>query len=147
MDKDIVNTVSVTIDGEVFQLSSTDSEEHIKEVAFYIDKKIREIYSVKSKGSTNSRLRTLFISLNIANDLFKEIKEKEEIIEEMSMIEAESNLYKDEMKELTDINNKLKERIKELEEEVKYAENQLNEYIEVFEINEGIRNNKVKRLN
>jgi len=66
------NRIKVVIDGVIYELSSSESVEYIQTVSNYIDRKIKSIYSVKSEGAINPSLRTLFISLNIADDLFKE---------------------------------------------------------------------------
>ncbi|WP_250230093.1 cell division protein ZapA [Anaeropeptidivorans aminofermentans] len=142
-----INCVQVVIDGEVFELSSPESPEHIQNVARYIDRKIKEIYSFKSEAAINARLRTLFISLNIADDLFKEKREKSDLYETIARLETDLDGYKNEIASLMEEREALKLRIEELEKEVIEAENNLNEYIEVFELNEGIKNNKIKRLN
>ncbi|MBE6011093.1 MAG: cell division protein ZapA [Lachnospiraceae bacterium] len=142
-----INRVQVVIDGEVFELSSPESPEHIQNVARYIDRKIKEIYSFKSEAAINARLRTLFISLNIADDLFKEKREKSNLYETIARLETDLDGYKNEIASLMEEREALKLRIEELEKEVIEAENNLNEYIEVFELNEGIKNNKIKRLN
>jgi cell division protein ZapA len=142
-----INCVQVVIDGEVFELSSPESPEHIQNVARYIDRKIKEIYSFKSEAAINARLRTLFISLNIADDLFKEKREKSNLYETIARLETDLDGYKNEIASLMEEREALKLRIEELEKEVIEAENNLNEYIEVFELNEGIKNNKIKRLN
>lgn len=142
-----INRVQVVIDGEVFELSSPESPEHIQNVARYIDRKIKEIYSFKSEAAINARLRTLFISLNIADDLFKEKREKNDLYETIVRIENDLDGYKNEIATLTEEREALKLKIEALEKEVIEAENNLNEYIEVFELNEGIKNNKIKRLN
>lgn len=142
-----INRVQVVIDGEVFELSSPESPEHIQNVARYIDRKIKEIYSFKSEAAINARLRTLFISLNIADDLFKEKREKSDLYETIARLETDLDGYKNEIASLMEEREALKLRIEELEKEVIEAENNLNEYIEVFELNEGIKNNKIKRLN
>jgi len=75
-----MNRIKVVIDNVVYELSSSEPVEHIQTVANYIDRKIKNIYSVKSEGAINPSLRTLFVSLNIADDLFKE-KEKVKVLE------------------------------------------------------------------
>lgn len=143
----VVNRINVVIDGEVFELSSRESPEHIQKVAGYIDKKIKEIYSVKSQGAINARLKTLFISLNIADDLFKESKEVARLKEEINTIENAAEAYKVEISAMHEENKALKERIKELEKGITDLENEVNAYIEVYEIDKGVKNNKIKRFN
>ena len=82
------NTVEVVIDGEVVTLVGVESEEYIQRVARYIDKKISEINrSRKQPFAANSFMKTLLISVNIADDLFKErenYKKLEETLKEQS---------------------------------------------------------------
>ena len=67
------NTVEVVIDGEVVTLVGVESEEYIQRVARYIDKKITEINRTRKQPfAANSFMKTLLISVNIADDLFKE---------------------------------------------------------------------------
>lgn len=87
------NRVEVVIDKVVYELTSSESVEYIQTVANYIDRKIKSIYSTRSEAAMNPRLRTLFISLNIADDLFKE-KEKSKAME--SKYEKELNAFKEE---------------------------------------------------
>ncbi|MCL2564719.1 MAG: cell division protein ZapA [Defluviitaleaceae bacterium] len=75
------NRIEVVIDKVVYELTSSESVEYIQTVANYIDRKIKSIYSTRSEAAMNPRLRTLFISLNIADDLFKE-KEKTKALEQ-----------------------------------------------------------------
>ena len=84
-----LNKVSVVIDKETYTLSSYDSPEYIEEVASYINEKIAEIYSKKSDAKLNSRLKTLYISLNIADDLFKERQKSKALEEEILILKRE----------------------------------------------------------
>ena len=67
-----LNRIEVVIDKVVYELSSSEPVEYIQSVANYIDRKIKSIYSARSEAAINPRLKTLYISLNIADDLFKE---------------------------------------------------------------------------
>ena len=98
-----MNRIKVVIDGVVYELSSSEPIEYIQTVANYIDRKIKNIYSVKSEGAINPSLRTLFVSLNIADDLFKE-KEKVKMLErEASGLRRELAAAKEEMEQLKGI--------------------------------------------
>jgi len=84
-----MNRIKVVIDNVVYELSSGESVEYIQTVSNYIDRKIKSIYSVKSEGSINPSLRTLFISLNIADDLFKERDKVKELEREAAGLRKE----------------------------------------------------------
>jgi len=84
-----MNRIKVIIDGVVYELSSSESAEYIQAVANYIDRKIKSIYAVKSEGAINPSLRTLFVSLNIADDLFKEKDRVKELERESSALKKE----------------------------------------------------------
>ena len=84
-----MNRIKVVIDNVVYELSSGESVEYIQMVANYIDRKIKNIYAAKSEGSINPSLRTLFISLNIADDLFKEKDKVKELEREAAGLRKE----------------------------------------------------------
>ena len=84
-----MNRIKVVIDNVVYELSSGESVEYIQTVANYIDRKIKSIYSAKSEGAINPSLRTLFVSLNIADDLFKEKDKVKELEREAAGLRKE----------------------------------------------------------
>ncbi|MCL2592459.1 MAG: cell division protein ZapA [Defluviitaleaceae bacterium] len=86
-----LNKVKVVIDKETYILSSLDSQKHMEKVARYINNKIEDIYTKKHDAQLNSRLKTLYISLNIADDLFKERQKNKELLEEIEKLKKELN--------------------------------------------------------
>ena len=143
-----LNRIKVVIDDVVYELTSHESPEHIQTVANYIDKKIKSIYSVKSEASINPRLKTLFISLNIADDLFAEkakidelIQKNEELISKYSDVDA----Y---LENLLEENKKLKEENEQMAAETEKLKNELEEYMEAFELEEELKKEKkVTKIN
>jgi len=143
-----LNRIKVVIDDVVYELTSHESPEHIQTVATYIDKKIKSIYSVKSEASINPRLKTLFISLNIADDLFAErAKSKElsakvdEFVEKYSDIDAK-------LESLMEENRRLKEENETMVQESERLKNELEEYMEAFELEEDLKKDKkVAKIN
>jgi len=135
------NRIEVVIDKVVYELASSESVEYIQTVANYIDRKIKTIYSTRSEAAMNPRLRTLFISLNIADDLFKE-KEKAKAIEKK--YESELKGFKDENLKLqkdyasmkAELDNykyeiqKAKQEIDDSRAELERAKQELDERIE-----------------
>lgn len=59
--------------GNEYTITSNDTEEYIHRVAFYVDKKLTEIYGRNNRLSTN--MAAVLASVNIADELFK-TKEK-----------------------------------------------------------------------
>jgi len=96
-----MNRIKVVIDGVIYELSSGESVEYIQSVANYIDRKIKNIYSVKSEGAINPSLRTLFISLNIADDLYKEREKVKELEREASSLRKEIATLKEKNEKLS----------------------------------------------
>lgn len=91
------NSAQVVIDGRVITLSGYESEEYLQKVAAYLNNKIAECVSVPGFRRQNAELRSILISLNIADDYFKS-KRQGTILEEE--IEAKD-------KELYDIKHEL----------------------------------------
>ena len=120
------NEVEVVIGGEVYRLSADESEEYIQRVATYINKKISDIYENSSNPTINSSLRTLFVSINIADDFLKEqdksLKQKEDLdtyFQEVTRLESENHL--------------LKQKIKLLQKEIEEVKLEFQEYINTFD--------------
>jgi cell division protein ZapA len=142
-----MNRIKVLIDENVYELSSPESPEYIQKVAGYIDKKIKSVYSVKSEGSMNPRLKTLFISLNIADDLFKEKSEVERLQKRLEELEKSLKKSEEQKKKSDEEVISLKSRLAVFESEANKARNELEEYIEAFELEEEIsKDSKVARL-
>ena len=101
------NQVKVVIGGEVYELNSEESPQHIQAIATYVDSKMKEMYKQKSKTYINAKLRSLFISLNIADDLFKEKAKNHKLQEEVLELSETLKEYMEENKELLKINEEL----------------------------------------
>ena len=152
------NRVEVVIDGQIITLVSDEKEEYMQRVALYIDKKLSEIKSNKSNKPVTEHLRTLLISVNIADDYFKAV-EKCQVIEdtheayvhEMGRMQEESlmlseklHLMQAQLSELQDRSSREVERLQEenarlvdvsrdLQEQLQYARTELEEYISTFD--------------
>lgn len=114
-----LNHVRVVIDGDVHELTSEETTEHIQTVARYIDDKIKTIYKQKANGYLNPRNRTLLIALNIADDLFKERETITKIQKENKDLTESLEEYLDENTNLRGQNALLTERVEQLEKEIK----------------------------
>ena len=143
-----LNRVKVVIDDVVYELTSHESPEHIQTVANYIDKKIKSIYSVKSEASINPRLKTLFISLNIADDLFAEKEQAKELSEKNQELVLKYRDIDAELEKLMEENKKLKEENEIMAAQTQKLKNELEEYMEAFELEEELKKDKkVTKIN
>ena len=124
------NNIKVVIDGEMYELTSSEEQEYIQKIAVYIDKKIKEIYKKRGNSYMNQRLKSLFISLNIADDLFKEKEKNLKTKQEIKELSDSLSDYMDENAKLEQENSLLQEKIKLLEKELFDAKNELNEFLE-----------------
>ena len=143
-----LNRIKVIIDDVVYELTSHESPEHIQTVANYIDKKIKSIYAVKSEASINPRLKTLFISLNIADDLFAEKAKNEELGNKVNELVDKYGHIDSKVETLMEENKKLKEENETMKLEAEKLRNELEEYMEAFELEEELkRDKKVAKIN
>ena len=143
-----LNRVKVVIDDVVYELTSHESPEHIQTVANYIDKKIKSIYAVKSEASINPRLKTLFISLNIADDLFAEKKQVKELSQKNDELISKYSDIDATLESLLEENKKLKEENETMAAETEKLRNELAEYLEAFELEEELKKEKkVTKIN
>lgn len=62
----------VLIGGNVYTLSGQESEEYIQRVALYINNKMDEMKGSDNGKQLNTRLFSVLLAINIADDLFKE---------------------------------------------------------------------------
>lgn len=124
--------VKVVIDSEVYELASDENPEYVQMVATYIDGKIKEIYKKRNNIYINTKLKSLFISLNIADDLFKERKNTETIKKENKDLNDSLVDYMDENAKLLQENAMLKEKVEILEKEMIDVKKELRQFLENF---------------
>jgi len=70
--------VEAKIDGKVYIIKGNASEEHIKAVAEYVDKKIKMI--TKNRPNLSRSKATVLAALNITDELFRLNREYEELL-------------------------------------------------------------------
>ncbi|MCD8089525.1 MAG: cell division protein ZapA, partial [Clostridiales bacterium] len=75
------------INGKVYRLSTTDSEEYIKSVAEYVNRKYTEILKETSSIARLSEYFPIMLALNIADDLFKKSDDRGKSIKANSDLE------------------------------------------------------------
>ena len=132
-----LNKIKVVIDGQIHQLESEDDPEYVQKVAAYIDSKIKDIHRQKNNGYINHRMKTLFISLNIADDLFKEREINKALKEETNELTASLSEYISHVEILKKENKKLKEELEAAKNQIagynKKAKQQVLEKPQVLE--------------
>lgn len=68
----------ITIAGRKYTLSGIASEEYLKQVADYLNRKIHEMSDDMSYWKLNGEMKTLMLQLNLADDYFKEKERADE---------------------------------------------------------------------
>ncbi|WZL83104.1 cell division protein ZapA [Vallitaleaceae bacterium 9-2] len=97
------NESKVLIGGNVYTLSGDESEEYLQHVALYINKKMQEVQNSENGKKLNTRLQSVLLAINIADDYFKvktSLDEKERQIEELK---KETDRLKNELDDYIDL--------------------------------------------
>lgn len=126
-------TQEVLIDGKVYTVSGAGSEEYFQEIARYLDKKIAEAKRFKPITNAGFDISTLFILINIVDDLLKQKALSEELAASCKKIKQELTAFQDEVEKLTVENMALTEKLEETILNYKNAKNELEDYIENFD--------------
>lgn len=125
----------VIIGGRSYKLGGGDSE-HIKEVASYVDKKLRELNRLSSSDISSSPSFPIILALNISDDLFKAKEELEKVnktdAENVQKSVGDENDEKKIKDLLSDIEAKDKE-IAELRYKISSAEDEKNKLSEILD--------------
>lgn len=109
------NETKVLIGGNVYTLSGYESEEYIQRVALYINNKMEEMRGSANGKQLNTRLFSVLLALNIADDLFKERTRLEEAKERLRLKEDQISNLEEDMLEQQILIDDLKEQISKLE--------------------------------
>ena len=89
------NKVTVKIMDRDYTLVSEDSREHMQRVANFVDDKMRETFNGNKKLST--AMVGVLTALNIADELFKALSEKEELERRINSPQYELKSARDEL--------------------------------------------------
>ena len=125
-------SVKVVIGGDVYDLESDGNPEHLHSVAAYIDGKIKAIHKQQNSIYINTKLKSMFLALNIADDLFKERQLSVDIKKERVELNESLSDYMDENAKLVQENALLKEKIVQLEKEMIDVKQELRQFLENF---------------
>lgn len=134
------NDTTVLIGGNVYTLAGSESEEYIQRVALYINNKLEEIKKSENAKKLNTRLMSILLEINIADDYFK-AKEKTDELEKLLLskdeiiinLEHEIRKLRVKLEEFDGEKSKFNQRIEALKTEVDSYKAELDEYIEIFD--------------
>jgi len=84
--------LSVVIDGKVYMLSGGSSEAYMQKIASYVDNKIRELKEIPNFTKLSPDYRSVLLSLNLAEELFKVQDEKD--VSNKEYREKEEEIYR-----------------------------------------------------
>lgn len=124
------NQIQVVIDGDIYELTSHEDPEYVQNVALYIDKKIKEIYKKRGNSYLSPNLKSLFISINIADDLFKEKDKNKDKDKEIKELSSSLSDFMEENAKLVEENSILTEKVELLEKELFAAKQDLKDFLE-----------------
>ena len=119
------NRVKISIDGKSFTLVGEETEEHMRQVAEYIDRKMVEIRQKAVAVTLDSSLAYVLTSINVADDYFKEKAYTAELEGRLVGMTAR-------LKEMT-------ARLEEAEKAKEAAEAKLDEYALAMEDGMGVQ--------
>lgn len=73
------NRIKISVDGKSFTLVGEETEEHMREVAVYIDDKIKEVRKSGVAVRMDTSLAYVLAGLNVADDYIKEKEKRAEL--------------------------------------------------------------------
>ncbi len=127
------NKVEVVIAGKTYTLVGCESEEYIKKVANYINEKMNMIMGADFSKSLNPTMVSVLMSINVADDLFKELEKNTTLEQEKKELGTKFDFFEEDFMRLQKENLYLKEKVSELQLEVLNAKNELDKFIEAFD--------------
>lgn len=132
------NKIEVFIGGKVYKILGEESEEYLQKVARYIDKKMQEVTNTDRPTVVSNSVIAILTAINVADDYFK-MKDKHELLSN-NLQQSNTNsqvieMYELEIGKLQQENIALKEKLDQVMIELANAKNELNDYIETFDLN------------
>lgn len=135
------NRVDVIIDSRNFTIVGTEEEEYIQSIAYYVDKKIRELSSKNSRLSQT--MTATLAALHIADELYKSNKELMNLeekaknpLEKYDLVCEELEKTKEKVMELKKSCNEHENIILSLNKEKESLINELNQNKEALQLKE-----------
>ncbi len=111
----VKNDIDITIGGKTFTLSGVESEEYLREVAAYLNTKIKEFSEDSSYWRLPNDLRNVMLQFNLADDYFKEHSRVSALEARVQDLEEQGSRSAREIEELRAAAQESGARIKTLE--------------------------------
>ena len=111
----VKNDIDITIGGKTFTLSGVESEEYLREVAAYLNTKIKEFSEDSSYWRLPNDLRNVMLQFNLADDYFKEHSRVSALEARVQNLEEQGSRSAREIEELRAAAQESGARIKTLE--------------------------------
>lgn len=127
------NESKVLIGGNVYTLSGDESEEYLQRVALYMNKKMDEVRNSDNGKKLNTRLQSVLLAINIADDYFKVKTRVDEVEAEKKSLNNDLILLKNEIESNKKFHDEQVQEVTKLQNEIEHYRKELDDYIELFE--------------
>ena len=94
------NDIDITIGGKTFTLSGVESEAYLREVASYLNEKLRNFSDDAAYWKLPNDMRNVMLQLNLADDYFKERSRVEELAGQVQDLESHRDRALQELDEM-----------------------------------------------
>lgn len=121
----VKNDIDITIGGKTFTLSGVESEEYLREVAAYLNGKIKEFSEDPAYWRLSNDLRNVMLQFNLADDYFKEHSRVVGLEAQVQDLEEQGSRSAREIDELRTAAQESRARIKALETDAEGLRNQV----------------------
>lgn len=128
------NKTEVLIGGRRYTLVGEESQEYMQRVALYIDKKMAEISQKESSHPLSTNLLAILTSINVADDLFKEMDRNKQLIEQITKYDQRDKKFQEKMEESFEQIKKLQEELSVRDQELKRLQKELFRYKQEVDI-------------
>ncbi len=134
------NKVYVRICGKDYTIVGAESEEYIQRVAFYLDKKMSEVFKANEKLSTS--MAAVLTAINMADDYFKNSDSLDNLRDQVNDYIKELDDLGSQLKQQKEENESLKASMHELQMSLVKKETELEDFLSNFDNSQV--NNTVK---
>lgn len=136
--------VKVYIHGTEYTIVGVETEQYIRKVASYVDKKMNKVNSLNNSLSTS--MIAVLTAINVADDYFKCQEDLEQLKKKVSRHSQLLAQTSSELEKQKKENDELKSIIQQLKLDLVRKEMELNEFIATFDnpLRKKTRDNTVK---
>ena len=113
----VKNDIDITIGGKTITLSGVESEEYLREVAAYLNGKLREFADDASYWRLPNDMRNVMLQLNLADDFFKERNKVLELEAQVQEFEGKCDRLNKDLEKMQEAAGEAASRIRALEAE------------------------------